>query len=303
MLIGSICSGGGIALHGLGTTVWGIEIDKAIAEVYQRNFPSSQMHVDSVEKVSYWELADVDAIIATPSCKNASCANSKQGETQQDKDVALAIARIISSKLPKFFILENVVGYQNFESLEIIKRKLRQFGYFIQSIVLSLTDLGIPQSRKRYYLLAKKNPGNSGFLLPEIKYDQMGWESAIADLINELPATKFTAPQLRAKGIAKKCLLRRVGISKTNNRAFLPNEPCFTFRAFGRKCSNHWNQANVFIDNRLLSITPKAALRFFGDKATADKIWLPSHKALAMEITGNAASWQAMQFLLKCMEY
>jgi DNA (cytosine-5)-methyltransferase 1 len=294
--IGSICSGMGMALHGLGTNVWGIECDRQIADVYSKNHPHSKMICDYVQNVIPEELEDVDCIIATPSCRNASIANSKAGETEDDLIVAKSIVGIIKAKLPKFFLLENVAGYKNFESFTQIEEELTTQGYCTTTQILNLQDFGIAQSRKRMYLLAARNQEISDIQLPQVGL--LGWYEAIADLIPTLPEIFLSKYQQKCKGITNNCLIRRIGANKANNRAYQPSEPSFTIRAFGRKADNHWNQANVLIDNIVKSVTPCACLRFFGDKETADKIWLPERKTLAMEVVGNGASWKIMKFLL-----
>jgi len=98
--------------------------------------------------------------------------------------------------------------------------------------------------------------------------------------------------------MVKAVLVRKYGANKSNNRSYTHDEPVFTIRALGRKASNHWHQADVIVSNQVKAVTPRACLRFFGDKKTADSIWLPERKALAMEVTGNGASWEIMQLIL-----
>ena len=294
--IGSICSGMGMALHGLGTNIWGIECDSQIADIYTKNHPESKIICDYVQNINPQDLEDVDCIIATPSCIRASIANPKAGESEEDLIVASAIVDILKAKLPKFFLLENVAGYKNFESFNQIERELINQGYYTLSTILNLKDFGIAQSRERLYLLAAKD---KFFFDPQPSFGKkQGWYQAIEDLIPSLPETTFSKYQGRCKGITDKCLIRRIGANKGNNRAYQPNKPSFTICAHGRKSNNHWNQANVVLGNVVKSVTPRACLRFFGDRETADKIWLPNRKTLAMEVVGNGASWVIMKFLL-----
>lgn len=294
--IGSICSGMGMALHGLGKNVWGIECDSEIADIYRKNHPESRMICDYVQNVNPEDLEDVDCIVATPSCIRASIASPKAGESEEDLVVAEAISNILKAKLPKYFILENVAGYRNFRSLNQIKLVITSLDYHSTEMILNLKDFGIAQSRERLYLAAARDKFFLGPPLPFAK--KQGWYEAIKDLIPELPETTFAKYQEKCKGITDKCLIRRIGANEGNNRAYQPNEPSFTIRAHGRKSGNHWNQANVLIDGVVKSVTPRACLRFFGDKETADKIWLPERKPLAMEVVGNGASWEVMKFLL-----
>ena len=290
----------GMALHGLGNPVWGIECDPEIAKVYKANHPHSNLHLDYAENVIPYSLEDVDCIIATPPCIRASVANPKARESDIDISIGQSIVNIIKAKLPKFFILENVEGYRNFESFDSIKSNLNLCGYYNTICKFNLKDFGIAQNRERLYLVAARH---KFFFEPQALFSKkQGWYEAIEDLIPELPETTFAKYQQKCKGISKKCLIRRIGANEGNNRAYQPHEPSFTIRAHGRKSNNHWNQANVLINEYpnfvVKSVTPRACLRLFGNKETADKIWLPERKTLAMEVVGNGASWEIMKFLL-----
>ena len=294
-----------MALHGLGQNIWGIECDPAIADVYIKNHPHSRMICDYVQDTDFDLLEDVDCIVATPSCIRASIANPKAGESQEDIVVAQAITAILKAKLPKFFILENVEGYRSFESFRLIKSELAAQGYYSQFQLLNLKDFGIAQSRKRLYLMAVRG----GFFLDiQPSGVRAGWYEAIKDLIEGLPDTTLAPWQLSdhescsniqsGQSMVKAVLVRKYGANKSNNRSYTHDEPVFTIRALGRKASNHWHQADVIVSNQVKAVTPRACLRFFGDKKTADSIWLPERKALAMEVTGNGASWEIMQLIL-----
>lgn len=329
MKIGSICSGMGMALHGLGTNIWGIEYDPQIAEVYAKNHSNSRIICDRVENVIPEDSEDADCIIATPSCIRASVANPNAGESEEDVKVAEAIASIIKIKLPKFFILENVEGYRKFESFKIIQGALSDCGYYSNFQILNLKDFGIAQSRKRLYLMAVRNGFFFNIQPPGAK---KGWYEAISDLIPELPDTKLADwqikkfPDIRESCLvpdhsnwtplransepsitiragrtahAKAFLIRKYGANEFNNRPYQETEPSFTICALGRKADNHWHQADAIVDQQVKAVTPRACLRFFGDKETADKIWLPERKTLAMEVVGNGASWEIMQIILR----
>jgi len=326
MKIGSICSGAGIALHGLGELVWGIECDPQIALIYAKNHPQSRLIQDYVQSVIPSNLEGVEAILATPSCKNASIANPKAAETADDVAVAEAVAGIVKEKLPKFFVLENVQGYAKFESFRIIRNILHQCGYYSSFQILNLKDFGIAQNRKRLYLMAVRG----GYFLELKSHAKIkGWYEVIEDLIPQLPETKLADwqlkrfPQLadhslipdhsnwsplvppqkpantvRAGHTSFRALIKRVGGGRESDRLYSPQEPPPTIRALGRKCGNHSHQLDAVVGDKIVEIPAYACLRFFGGKEIADQIWLPKAKSLAMEAVGNGASWEIMKTIL-----
>lgn len=311
--IGSICAGMGMHLHGLkqlgGNPVWAIEMDEAIAHVYRKNHPCVHqfLYRCPVQKVKPESLPPVDILVATPSCKNASRSKGKfRGETIDDYHVALSIAWIIRTLHPKVVLLENVPQYYQFQSFERITKELIQQGYSWQWQKLSLKDFGIPQNRERGYGVGVKDRGTNYALSP-ITYHlspitHPGWYAAIEDLIPELEETTLTTTQQRVlerRGRPQICLLRRVGGGRGSDRPWRAHEPSFTIRAFGRGCDYHWHQADVVIGNKVYALSPRACLRLFGDRETADSIWLPPQKSLAMEVVGNGASWVIFKELLQ----
>jgi len=62
------------------------------------------------------------------------------------------------SRSPNYILMENVKGFETSDTREHFVCTLKACGYSYQEFLLSPTQLGIPNSRLRYYLLAKKKP-------------------------------------------------------------------------------------------------------------------------------------------------
>ena len=292
--IGSIASGMGMHLHGLkqigGAPVWAIECDEAIAQCYRNNH-DGQVYAQKVQDVDPADLADIDLLTVTLSCKNASLAKGKnRGETAEDISAGEAVANVIRAKLPKYFMLENVWAYRDFESFKLIQDALAECGYYFQLYKFNLKDWGIAQSRDRLYGLGVRG---GAFSAPEIPHLPIkGWYEAIEDLIPLLPETTLAPWQQRKfPDLSGNALIKRVGGGRVSDRLYTPDEPAFTIKALGRNCSNHSRVADAIVGDKIVSVTPRACLRLFGDKETADSIWLPPTKSLSSEVVGNGASW------------
>lgn len=298
--IGSIAAGMGLHLHGLkqmgGVPVWAIEMDEAIAHCYAKNH-DSQLYTRRVEDISPDELADIDLLTVTLSCKNASpVKGANRGETAADIGAAIASASILRAKLPKFFLLENVWAYRNFDAFKEIQKALSGCGYYFQSYRFNLRDWGIAQSRERLYCLGVRHGAFYSPIPPSLTvedYKEVGWYEAISDLIPQLPQAELAKwqqqkfPQIPDSPV----LLRRCGGGRDSDRLYHAHEPAFTIRGLGRNSAHHSRVADAVVEGRAIAITPRACLRLFGDKETADSIWLPPTKSLAGEVVGNGASW------------
>ncbi|XP_072010322.1 tRNA (cytosine(38)-C(5))-methyltransferase [Engystomops pustulosus] len=66
-------------------------------------------------------------------------------------------------KTPKYILLENVKGFESSEARDTMIRTLEGCGYKYQELLLSPPCLGIPNSRLRYFLIAKLQVENFTF--------------------------------------------------------------------------------------------------------------------------------------------
>lgn len=172
----------------------GYEIRPDIAAVARRN--GFDARAADVCEIDYESLMPVDHLHASPSCKNASLANVKAGETQADLDAAAAICRAIRAHQGATFSLENVWSYRNFESFACILHALHAYGYAVDSRHVNAADYGVPQTRKRLILRAVRGRDRVPPMHPThrkggdmLHAKWIGWYAAIVDLIDTLPET------------------------------------------------------------------------------------------------------------------
>jgi site-specific DNA-cytosine methylase len=200
-------SGGCLADTGLAAAGYvsqgGLEYDNAIADVARMNG-----HTITTADVRTVDLALLlseapDWFHASPSCKKASQANSDGGETDEDRDCGKAVARFIAHWQPATVSIENVWGYRTFDAFKTILEALKANGYSFDYWHLNAADYGVPQTRKRLILLARK--GTYRIQRPSATHQEggdlfaepwVGWYEAIEDLIPTLPASKFAEWQL-----------------------------------------------------------------------------------------------------------
>jgi len=91
----------------------------------------------------------------------------------------------LSQTHPLRLLIENVAGFETSSTRQILISTLRSIGYTTLELLLTPLQFGIPNSRLRYYLLAKRTPLH--FLhVPSNKQDEVwrqipGQESAWLD--------------------------------------------------------------------------------------------------------------------------
>jgi DNA (cytosine-5)-methyltransferase 1 len=206
----SLFSGGGGAdigaLQAGYTPLWAVEYDATIAASHTRNLPDTQMIVAPVQDVDYSALPAVDWLHASPPCPNFSVAKDDAAETELDIKMARGTVRAIQEQQPPVFSLEQVYGYCESVSFALIVQALHALHYDVQWWHLNAADYGVPQTRRRLILVARRDGrvvrpvathcqgGRAdmfGGLLPWV-----GWHEAIQDIIDTLPDSEFAPWQL-----------------------------------------------------------------------------------------------------------
>ncbi|XP_062066502.1 tRNA (cytosine(38)-C(5))-methyltransferase isoform X2 [Lepus europaeus] len=69
-------------------------------------------------------------------------------------------------KLPKYILLENVKGFEVSSTRDLLIQTIENCGFQYQEFLLSPTSLGIPNSRLRYFLVAKRQSEPLPFQAP-----------------------------------------------------------------------------------------------------------------------------------------
>jgi DNA (cytosine-5)-methyltransferase 1 len=125
-------------------------------EVYQDNFKHSIFNKDLSKKEFYKIIASFnpEMIIGGPPCQDFSSAG-KRDENLGRADLTRSFANIISFVRPKFFVMENVNRIKTSKTLPKIIDLFKKSKYGLTSIIINASYCGVPQARKRYFLIGE----------------------------------------------------------------------------------------------------------------------------------------------------
>ena len=166
------CGCGGLSL---GFQKAGFEVvaayDKweAALNVYRLNFnhPAEDMDLSNVQASSIAiDRLQPDMIIGGPPCQDFSSAG-KRDEDGGRGDLTVHYAQIISLVRPKWFVMENVARITKTQKLSEAKAIFKESGYGLSQQVLDASLCGVPQQRKRFFLIGKLHEMD-GFMEPFI---------------------------------------------------------------------------------------------------------------------------------------
>lgn len=139
---------------------------KPAIEVYEENFnhPIYDFDLGEEETKDFIGKLRPQLIIGGPPCQDFSSAG-KRDDTLGRADLTLSYAKIIKSVKPEFFVMENVERIKKSRILKEAIDIFKEAGYGISIEVLDASYCGVPQARKRFFLVGHLNE-HDDFLLP-----------------------------------------------------------------------------------------------------------------------------------------
>lgn len=160
-----------------GSCVLTSEWDKFAQLTYERNF--GEVPQGDITKISAKSVPDHELLLAGFPCQAFSLAGFKRGFSDTRGTMFFEIQRMLATKRPKAFLLENVKqlrGHDGGRTLETILKILRgedtpsipldvpmspearrsmfvKLNYNVEYKVLKATEFGVPQNRERIYIV------------------------------------------------------------------------------------------------------------------------------------------------------
>ncbi len=147
---------------GLGTEcVFSSEIKPYAIKAYQGYYGDGEIFGDITTADTSLNIPDFDFLLAGFPCQPFSSAGNRNGFLDTRGTLFFEIERILREKMEagspaQGFLLENVEGlinHDNGNTLNTIISHLKELGYLVNHQLLDSKDFGLPQSRKRVYIV------------------------------------------------------------------------------------------------------------------------------------------------------
>ena len=148
----------------------GVDFDGNAKETYEYNNPGSVFVHKDVKKLrsNYFEKnfgvqKDDDHLIMVgcSPCQYYSIINTDHSKAELSKDLLMNFARFIEYYKPGYILVENVPGIlTNKESiLPKFLKKIEKLGYTHKEDIVDMSHFEVPQSRRRFSLIATRLEG------------------------------------------------------------------------------------------------------------------------------------------------
>ncbi len=141
------------------------EIKPHAVKVLMQNHPDEKVSGD-VCSIKSGDIPNFDFLLAGFPCQAFSSAGKRYGFGDTRGTLFFEVERILRDKSPYGFILENVEGLINHDkinkddkigrTLSTILESLNQLGYEVEWRLLNSKEFGVPQERKRIYIVGTK---------------------------------------------------------------------------------------------------------------------------------------------------
>lgn len=143
------------------------EINKFCVQSIKANYSPDIIFGDIMNR-NLGDLPDIDLYVCGFPCQPFSMLGSRKGVKDKRGTIFECCLELIRTKSPKYFILENVQGLLSIgrsnrkevfgETFKNIISSLENIGsYKIYWKVLNTSDFGLPQNRKRIFIVGTKN--------------------------------------------------------------------------------------------------------------------------------------------------
>jgi len=278
------CGIGGfhLALESFGAEcVFASDINKEACQVYQNNF--NIMPNGDINKVKIEDIPPHDIICAGFPCQPFSISGKKAGFKDKKRgNLFYNVVRIARIHRPRFILLENVKNFENHDkgrTMQRVRESLNGIGYSVFPKVLCASDFGVPQARKRIYIVAFKNELEiNEFNFPDPINSQVCLEKLlILDQQNQIPGSyminrEHFINRVEPSEFSRELIrIGQIGLGRQGERIYSIHGPAITLSSQGGGLGGKTGM--YLINGQIRKLYPRECARLMGfpdDFALAD---------------------------------
>jgi DNA (cytosine-5)-methyltransferase 1 len=140
--------------------VAGFDAWDAAKDAFSKNFPNATFFHGFLEDAKPLAVkravGKIDLILASPECKSHSPAKGAAERSDRSRDTALQVVRFAKALKPRWIVIENVVSMRNWSGYANLRKSIERLGYQVSEQVLNAADFGVPQQRRRLFLMCDR---------------------------------------------------------------------------------------------------------------------------------------------------
>lgn len=214
--------------------VLAVEYDECFASTYKYNFPEHNLKVGDIKKITNKEIREligkdeIDVIIGGPPCQGFSIAGKIGRNFIDDERNQLfkEFVRFVDVIKPKMFVMENVAALKTHNkgrTIEEIVTEFKKVGYNVKYEVLNAVDFGVPQQRRRIFVIGTRNKENK-FKFPIEHKEKITIKEALKGLPKLESGETSLIPNHNAMKHSEQMLEKMSYVKDGGNRKDIPED-------------------------------------------------------------------------------
>lgn len=221
------------------TVLWAANHWHAAVEMHKANHQNTAHACQDLQQADWRECPSHDILLASPACQGHSRARGKERPHHDaQRATAFAVLAALEFHRPAAAVIENVPEFRAWALYQTWTHGLTALGYSMSEMVLDAADFGVPQHRKRLFVVCTRSRSPIKLEVqrhPHLSIDSfIDWTnkyawSSTADkrektqrrIANALAAfgPRFVMPYYGSgSGLTGRCLSRPLGTISTRDR-------------------------------------------------------------------------------------
>ncbi len=147
-------------------TIAALDFNKNALETFKKNHPNAKIFYGDItnkkvkkEVIDFSKKNNINMIVGGPPCQGFSMKGKKLGLKDLRNYLFLEFLEIVENVSPEIFIMENVSSMfssSNGYFINVIISSFKKLGYFLNYKILNSSNFGVPQTRKRAFIIGSK---------------------------------------------------------------------------------------------------------------------------------------------------
>ncbi len=282
------CGGMSLGFQNAGfTIIAAFDKWKPAVDIYRLNFQHPIYEEDLAGRTVQERIMQLapDIIIGGPPCQDyspAGCRNESRGRAV----LTYTYRDIIDRSRPKYFVMENVPEIKKSPIFKEVRESFKAAGYGLTERVLNASFCGVPQSRKRFFLIGCLG-AEDDFLGRLLDSRQSQKPMTVADYLGDSLGTEyfFIAPR-----------------NYNRRGVFSIHEPCATIRGTNRPIPpgyqrHHNDRADISVGIRPLTAKERSYIQTFPESFV-----FQGTKTNVEQAIGNAVPVKLAEYVATCIQ-
>uniref|UniRef100_A0A182RIC8 tRNA (cytosine(38)-C(5))-methyltransferase n=1 Tax=Anopheles funestus TaxID=62324 RepID=A0A182RIC8_ANOFN len=205
-----------------------IDVNPIANAVYSHNFDGKTVRNGNILSLSGAKITklNVNTILMSPPCQPFT-RNGKFNDINDHRSDPFRHICDLLDKIPlvRFILMENVKGFEKSQACQMYKTRLEEAGFHYLEYILSPHQFGVPNTRHRYYCVAKRKGTEFKWKSEEIIVQQQGDHGAQQTSIGTVVEQHLPEPEpyaLKSAALLKHLPLMDVCTPESTNSM------CFT---------------------------------------------------------------------------